>query len=98
MIKNIIIGALAIGLLFMSVFANVKAVEAEENAMMSQQQEQEAIKQAALARMAEAEAVRQMERAELALDDVREQQRLAESAREEAMRLSKALADCKNGK
>ena len=71
MVKNVIIGVLAIGLIFMTVFASLKATEAERQRVLAEEaqaaavmQEEMAIRQAAIARAAEAEALREKELAE----------------------------------
>ena len=74
----IVSAAIAVGALFLVVYANLKANEADEQRLAAIEQEEEAYRQAALAREAQAEAEKQKEQADIARED-------AEIARDEAI-------------
>ena len=80
MLKNIIIGLLAIATIFLIVFANQKASMADEYKIMAKKQEEESFRQAAVAREAQAEAEFERVTAENTRDEAEAQRLLTLAA------------------
>jgi WD40 repeat protein len=80
----IVSAAIAVGALFLVVFANLKAKEAERQKIVAQEQEQAAIEAAAEARRQETIAIQQKEAADEARAEADKQRVAAEAAKVEA--------------
>lgn len=92
MVRNIFLGVLLVYGVAMTVFANLKANEAEKLQRLAKQQEQAALEQSARAAKAEAEAILVQRDAKRQRDLTVVAQMEAEKQREQAR---KALADCR---